>query len=350
MRGTEFDTAALVGRDAELNQLAGLHAATTAHGGRMLIATVTAEAGAGKSTLLQAFVGSLPAQTVYAGYGRALAQYSTEAAYQPVREVLKQLAKRGGQAGKSKLREAFSETAPAWLEAVPAIGEALSAALQTHRRASQGLSLDDLAIQLEALIRQIAVDGPVVMALDDLHWADASTLDLVYRLSQRFSGLPLLLLLGFRPHQGRATPDGELTMLLHRLRRYVSLAAIELSHLDAPHVAMMAHRRSIPLTPARCEQLAAHTNGNPLFILELLKLLDERAEDAGLPPRIESVVLERLDFISEAEREVLEVASVLAPTVNRADVVSLIDLPERELRRSLRRLTDTGLLVPEAEG
>ena len=316
----------------------------------MLIASVTGDAGAGKSTLLQAFVGSLSANTAYAGYGRALAQYSTEAAYQPVREVLKQLATRGGKCGRGNLRQAFMEAAPAWLQAVPAIGDALSAALTTHRLARHDLALDDLALQLEGFVRRIAEDGPVVMALDDLHWADESTLDLVYRLSQRIDKLPLLLLLGYRPNQGRATADGELTTLLHRLRRYVSLESIELSSLDARDVAKIAHGRSVPLTPARCEELAEHTNGNPLFILELLELFAERSEDSGLPPRIESVVLERLNLIGESEREVLEVASVLAPMVNRGSIASLADLSERDLRRSLRRLTDAGLLAPDAEG
>jgi predicted ATPase len=193
----------LLGRDAELAVLRGAlaHVVRTSESSAVL---VRGEPGIGKSTLLRSFMESVPevtpGQVVLVGYGQSMTNSLGSDAFQAIRECLRSLM---SAAQRSRSREvvtrvahAFRVHAPDWLESVPTVGAVLAVGvrtgltmLDTPESAEQPLRsrLD----QLIELVRELFVSGPVVLVLDDLHWADAATIDILMALALKVQG-PLL--------------------------------------------------------------------------------------------------------------------------------------------------------------
>lgn len=334
----------LLGRDAHLHSL--VHQFEEAK--RLSVprfAVVKGEAGIGKSTFLQAVRTQIEETDPNArvAYGRALAQHSTSNGFQPVREAIADLLTRAGREERKlqRISAAFRDAAPDWLAAVPVVGDLLSASARTaaeYAAAGGALKLEtSLTRQFCDLVRSLASDAPFVLILDDLHWCDASTVDLIYSLTQLVDDVPLVMIGAFRPNDleagaGDGTRHPFLETLL-RIKRYLDLTEVDLDRLGLPEVTILAQRAlQRPVPPSLVQELHAVTSGNPLFVNEYLGLLiDElgleqsteavldrlRSLRGDVPDRVEAVIEERLLRLDRDERRVLEVASTLVPSSHR---------------------------------
>jgi predicted ATPase len=209
---------------------------------------VVGESGLGKTRFLLEAESALyrsHAQVTVA-YGRALAQHSESNGFQPLREALTDLvfeAQRQSREGMlRRIGQSLRETAPDWLQAVPAVGKLLSAAsrtfIETLRREDESQLDDSLTRQFCRLVAEIAEEAPLVLCLDDLHWADSSTVDLIYSLTQTVQTGKFLLVCAYREEDlrnSRDTPHPLLETVL-RIERYGSVGRIELQHLAQDHV------------------------------------------------------------------------------------------------------------------
>ncbi len=201
---------------------------------------------------------------------------------------------------------------------------------------------------LLGILAALAERGPVVLAIEDLHWVDPSTLEFLKLLVRQGPSLRLLLLLTSRPSFSPAWGG------------HPAIVHILLDHLGESEVEALARGvaggRTLP--PEVLLQIVAKTDGVPLFVEELTKmllgsgLLREEGQryvlTAPLPPlaipaTLEDSLLARLDRLS-GTREVVQIAAVLGRELTWGMIRAVCPLPEETLRRELERLVDADLL------
>jgi len=183
------------------------------------------------------------------------------------------------------------------------------------------------------LVEALARERPLLLALDDVHWAEPTLLDLVEYLGEWAEGPILVLclarrdLLETRPAWAGPTSTGFLVEL-------DPLPADAAAHL----VAELADR---PVAPEVQEQIAAHSGGNPLFAQQLIALAQE-APDVSLesaPPSVEALIGSRLDRLDGRELGVIRRASVVGRRFSYEELADLSpdEAPERPLAELERR-------------
>ena len=180
---------------------------------------------------------------------------------------------------------------------------------------------------------------PVVLAFEDLHWADPTSLDLLRALADRGAHAPLLLLATTRPE---FRPPWS-------LRSHHSL--ISLSPLDRAGVTRMVGEISArhALSKELIEGVNERTGGVPLFVEEVTRLLLERGEQGGvqaIPPTLQQSLAARLDRLGAA-REVAQISAVLGRDFVYALLRDVAEIDEPALQASLNRLADADLLFVE---
>ena len=180
---------------------------------------------------------------------------------------------------------------------------------------------------------------PVVLAFEDLHWADPTSLDLIQSLAERGAQAPLLVVATTRP-EFRA-PWG---MRSHH-------AVVALAPLDRTEVRRMvgdiAAQHALPQEVV--ERVSERTGGVPLFVEEVTRLLVERGEQGGvqaIPPTLQQSLAARLDRLGPA-REVAQVGAVLGRDFVYALLRDVAGLDESALQAALERLTEADLLFVE---
>jgi len=285
------------GRVDEVQQLRAAYSEVAAGSGSRLL-TVLGDAGIGKSRLVSEFLGDVAAEAVVL-VGRC-PPYGEGATFSPVREIFR-AAGRDEQALEVSSYEVFAAT----------------------RR----------------LLTEIAVDRPVVVAIDDAHWAEVTMLDLIEHLAARLGDASVLVLCIARPELAEMRPQWSRTPWTSVALEPLSLAESQglIDSLGAPAEAQATIRRL--------------TEGNPLFIEQVTAFALEAGGEAALTASIRAVLQARLDRLDTEERSVLERGSVLGRSFSFEDVLELIPPAERE--RAQARLFDLarrGLLRPDAAG
>jgi predicted ATPase len=192
---------------------------------------------------------------------------------------------------------------------------------------------------MTAWILAAARTQAVVLAFEDLHWADPTSLDLLRALADRGAQAPLLLLATTRPE---FRPPWS-------LRSHHSL--ISLSPLDHAGVVRMVGEISASraLPKEVIEGVSERTGGVPLFVEEVTRLLVERAEQGGveaIPPTLRQSLAARLDRLGAA-REVAQIGAVLGRDFAYRLLRDVAEADEPELQASLERLGDADLLFVE---
>jgi tetratricopeptide (TPR) repeat protein len=190
-----------------------------------------------------------------------------------------------------------------------------------------------------ALLLAGARTQPVVLAFEDLHWADPTSLDLIRALAERGAQAPLLVVATTRP-EFRA-PWG---MRSHH-------AVVALAPLDWNEVRRMvgdiAAQHALPQDVV--ERVSERTGGVPLFVEEVTRLLVERGEQGGvqaIPPTLQQSLAARLDRLGPA-REVAQIGAVLGRNFVYAMLRDVAEIDEPALQASLDRLADADLLFVE---
>jgi DNA-binding SARP family transcriptional activator len=196
---------------------------------------------------------------------------------------------------------------------------------------------------LDAIVDQVcgrAEEAPMFVVAEDLHWADATTLDLFTRLVRRAPGTSLLLVATFRPE---FIPERDVVGHVTQL----TLARFDRMETEAMLGALLG---GAPASPALAELVTARTDGVPLFIEEVVRALrdagdleDDSPAAHAVPETLQDSLLARLDRLGEA-KEIAQTAAVLAREFPYAMLVKVIDMDEERLRAGLARLVDAGIL------
>jgi DNA-binding CsgD family transcriptional regulator/tetratricopeptide (TPR) repeat protein len=154
-----------------------------------------------------------------------------------------------------------------------------------------------------ALLRELAAGAPAIVVLEDVHWADEATLDVVRLLARRLGGVPALVLASYRDDQlGRAHP---LRVVLGELATVEAVARFKLHPLSAEAVATLARPAGVD-----ADELYRKTGGNPFFVTEALASGGEE-----IPPTVRDAVLARCARVSAGARALLDAVAVVPSVV-----------------------------------
>jgi DNA-binding CsgD family transcriptional regulator len=330
MRQTEFVgevlCPVLVGRRAEIQALeSALAGALAGQGG---CAVITGEAGIGKSRLVRELGRLAAGRQVPVVVGRAVPA-SASAAYRPVTEALLQLLRRRPLPDDPSL-------AP-WL---PHLASLLPGAVAGAPAARLDRGLDSQAVRGEAVLRLLRRLGPdgLVVALEDLHWADPDTVALVEYLADNAVGQPVLFAISLRTE-----PPSPASELARRQRGRAGIVPLPLGRLSGREVAEMIAACSPGAGAEERSRVARASEGVPLYVEELLGL-------PGIPESIRETVRERLAEFPGRERTVLEAAAVLGHHFDWEILPSASGQPPEVVSGALARAVDRVLLTADGEG
>jgi DNA-binding CsgD family transcriptional regulator len=292
----------LVGRERELGLLRGAFGrALDGHGSLVLVG---GEAGIGKTALVRKFVAEASEQGALALTGHCYDLTATPP-YGPWLEI--------------------TDRYPPGSD-LPTLPDALR----------RGTGIDDLADQLALFemardfLAEVTVARPLVIILEDLHWSDPASLDLLRYLARQLDGHRLLVLATYRDDE--VTRHNPLFQLLPRLVREAGAERITLQPLSSFDVDALvrARYRLDPLAASRMvDYLQVHAEGNPLFLRELLRTLEEQEilryesgtwtlvhlQQVPVPEMLQQVIEGRLARLGDANRALLHVAAVIGQEV-----------------------------------
>jgi tetratricopeptide (TPR) repeat protein len=181
--------------------------------------------------------------------------------------------------------------------------------------ADRALAADDLSIVFEqvrdVLVRASAV-APVLVVLDDLHWADPASLRLLSFLTREIDHAPVAFVVTSRP----GTPSEQHVLTRADLARTSAFRHLELGPLDPESTAALVTAVAGDSPDEEVRRVIERSGGNPFFALELARLLDGTGDPAALPGGVRDVVRRRLAQLGDAARDVMAVAAVVGDDVS----------------------------------
>ncbi|MDX1658226.1 MAG: AAA family ATPase, partial [Nitriliruptorales bacterium] len=202
------------------------------------------------------------------------------------------------------------------------------------------------------MLGRIAADQPLLVAFEDIHWADRSTLDLLDYIARNLLTESLLVVASFRTDElHRRHPLRVPLAELGRLRR---VTRIDLAPFGADDVAaQLARILDRPPDPELVEIISERSGGNPFYVEELLAAVrdqDGELRPDVLPPALHDVVAGRVEALPDDVRGVLAVAAVAGERVDHR-LLELVDrLGDLDLVGALRQAVEHGVLLTDAEG
>lgn len=313
----------MVGRQAELQRVE--RALRQASGGRGQLVGITAEAGMGKSRLAAEVI-TLASTHGFGGYGGECQSYGANTSYlvwltiwrgifgvDPAAPLNEQV---------RALEQALAAVNPALVPRLPLLGAVLNLPIPDN----------DLTGSLEAKVRKDSLHAllidvlqarsrarPLLLVLEDCHWLDPLSSELIEQIGRAIAGMPLLMLLLYRPPDTQRLQMPDVATLPHftevRLEEFSAAEAERLIALKLQR--FFGDSRAAPEFIAEVTQRAA---GNPFFIEELLNYLQDigvspqehaRLPELELPDSLYNLILSRIDQLNETQKITLKVASVI---------------------------------------
>jgi predicted ATPase/DNA-binding winged helix-turn-helix (wHTH) protein len=324
-----------VGRETELAKMESW-LSRSLRGERQLV-FVTGEPGIGKTTLVDAFVERSGDPSISVGRGQCVEHHGVGEAYLPILEALGRLCR--GPRG-NRLVEIVRQYAPTWLAQLPAL---VDSADEAFRQQVLGTTPQRMLRELAEAIEVITTETPLVLVLEDLHWSDYSTLDLLASLARRRESARLFVVGTYRPEdvapRGHPLANLALELQTHRLCEWLPLADLsEEAVAEYLRTRFSAHR--FPTGLARV--IHQRTDGNPLFMVSVLDDLVARGAIAaegrawvlkadltevalGTPENIRQMLEHRIEHLSSDEQRLLEAASVAGEAFSSLSVAAVLE-------------------------
>lgn len=385
-----------IGRAKELERLQDMFERTLEGEGG--IGLITGGPGRGKTALLETFSHQITSEhpNLFLAWGACSARAGQGDPYHPFRQVLRTFTgdlKTQWLTGKSSsentehlwhsipiVARAISQVSPqvigrlvsgqdlltrvrsivrggsAWIER-------LAALVEQDRERDGGFDQSGLFEQFGDLLGELASQNPMLIIIDDMQWIDDASVDLLFHLSRHLAGKRILLLGAYRPEEIVLEQDREshpLHAILPEFKRYFGEIEVDLSRL-LPEENRHFIDDLIDSEPNRLDEafraaLFDHTEGHPLFTIELLRSMQERGDlvrdDKGcwvqiermdwsaMPARVEGVIQERFGRLSPSLRELLQIASIQGEAFSAEVLSRILEVNDRDLFRALGQELD----------
>jgi DNA-binding winged helix-turn-helix (wHTH) protein/tetratricopeptide (TPR) repeat protein len=354
--GVRFSQSSFVGRQREMAELrAGLEEAASGHGRPLLIAGAP---GVGK-TRLSAELARLAQESAMAVLLGHCSEQDKPVPYLPFVEVLENCLE--GAAGvPTRLRMMLKDCGPELSRIVPKL-KRLVRDLAPPLKLPPEQARRHLFNSVCDFIARLALEKPILLILEDLHWADAATLSLLAHLANRLTELPVALVVTFRDAEADVTPA--LAKTLEGLIRERDATRISLKGLAIEQVGLMIKGLSNKEPPPDVvDEIYAKTEGNPFFVKELVRHLAEenrlydeggelrsglKATEFDVPKSVRLVVSRRLARLGESAQKMLEAAAVIGRSFS-FEVLRASTQSDR-LLESVEAAENAGLVVSNVE-
>ena len=211
-------------------------------------------------------------------------------------------------------------------------------------------------------IQAISERQPTILFFDDLHWADSASLALLHYISRVLAFEKVLIIATFRSEELHPTPEGQphsLVETIRLMRREDLLKEISLLNLSKLDVVKVAeHMAGGSLDPKLLTKLVADSQGNPLFVVESLRMLLENRQlvqqdgcfslvnaELGIPAKVKDIILRRLDSLKPNQRRILELASVIGEKFDPTLLGVAVSLGTLETLEALNEISAATSLV-----
>src|SRR3954454_10378487 len=320
-------TESLVGRDGQLEAL--LRAATGPDQSRMVL--LSGDAGVGKTRLLTEAIDRLTADGWRALVGHCLDFGESSMPYLPFAEMLAHV----GEVALELVEHALHPALARVRHRLPADDP------------SEGLDRAEVFEAMFALLEDLAALGPVLLVVEDAHWADASTRDLIsFLLSRRLQGRCLVVVTFRSDEMHRRHP------LRKRVAEWVRLPGVERIQLDPlPAGAVRGLVEQIIGSQGKLgeqydddiERIVQRSQGNAFYVEELVSAF--LGGGWSLPEDLADLLLVRLDRLDESARDVVRVASAAGQRVPHDLLARVAPVSEDDLEVALRTAIDAHVLV-----
>ncbi|MCL4264562.1 MAG: tetratricopeptide repeat protein [Anaerolineae bacterium] len=314
----------MVGRETELSLIAGRIEQVLAGQGQII--GITAHPGMGKSRLVAEVI-RLANERGLAGFGGECHSYASKSSYHvwhtiwrgffnvlgdpPLEEVI------------ARLEAELTQIDPALLPRLPLLGMALNRAIPDNdltRSFDAKLRKASLESLLVSCVRARAAARPLFFVLEDSHWIDPLSHDLLEILGRAMADMPVLLVLAYRVVE----VGGDIPPRVIKLPYYTEMLLTEFTPAEARHLMQLKVAQlfgaDTAVSPAFVERITAKADGNPFYIEELLNYLQDRHIDPqsanaldtlDLPDSLHSLILSRIDQLTEGQKNTIKVASVI---------------------------------------
>lgn len=374
-----------VAREAELKRLHDSLQATVAGRGQFVF--VTGEAGSGKTSLLQTFARQAQEQfpSLIPLFGSCQAHSRPGNPYLPFRIILAQAVGdieplwRNGTLMRAQVNRLWNlrQTAVQLLQDVapdclatlvdPTLLPKDARAAAKSRSPAQEIIFQ----QMGHFLQEFSQHGSLLLLLDDLHWADDCSIDLLFHLRRQVAGYPILLLGAFRPEELRL-PQAEterhpLVRFVHELAHDSGEIEVALDRTDGrSFVNAWLDTEQNRLDETFRETLFKQTRGHALFTVELVAALRERGAlqrdaqgywQAGsaviwsqMPSRTEAIISERFDRLPPPLKQLLNIASIQGETFTAEVVAKLLNRQLRDVIHLLSSVLDRSHRLVQSEG
>jgi predicted ATPase len=325
-----------VGREPERAELRTAFEAADRGAGQLI--AIAGEPGIGKSTLVDDFLSEI-ATPAWVGRGRCSERLAGAEAHLPFLEALDSLLKRD-----PAVRTMMKQCAPGWYVQVAPVSAEDSSAARLLADTRSG-SAERLMREMGALLQELGRSRPVVLFLDDVHWADFSTIDLLGYLAPKLAQLRVLVLVTYRPT--------DLTIARHPflrlkadLRAHGALHEVPIAFLTADDVARYVSANLPEASRDLAGLIYRKTEGSPLFMVDLVRYLRERGVperwgseiERNVPQSLRGMIERTLEGLTDSERQLLRVAAIQGVQFDSAIVAQVLERDAADVEDTLQSL------------
>jgi predicted ATPase len=343
--------APLVGREPEIQKLED--SLVRALKGSGAVVLLTGEAGIGKTALAESFADSIRRghPEVVIGQGSCVEQYGIREPYLPFLEAVGRLLTG---VRRERVMALLRQYAPTWCLQFPAVFS--DSAFKQVQQDTIGATKERMFRELGDALDQMTAAFPVAFVLEDLQWADSSSIDLLRHLGRRSTTSRLLLVGTARPEESERG-----SRLLENCKRELQTQSacqeIALSALTQHHIARYMQDRLTPNTfpPELAGIVHRKTGGHPLFVTGVFQLLSERGDvvcsdgawrlerpieelNLDVPDSVRSMIAKKIEGLDSEDRRTLQYASIEGEEFRSTVLASLLDSDELTVEERLERL------------
>ena len=208
----------------------------------------------------------------------------------------------------------------------------------------------------------LSAKNPLILVLDDIHWADSASLSLLHYLARKVSSERILILATFRSEERYVDSKGyqtRLSKVLLLMGRDALFKEIKLSNLDKHDVERIAESMlNGSVEPELVKKLTSESRGNPLFVVETLRMLHQKGslskkndqwslcvDNFDIPQKVRDVILRRLETLKPHQRKIFDVASVVGEKFNPKLVAAAVTCDNADVLIALNEIAKRTLMA-----
>jgi predicted ATPase len=357
---TAESTMKMVGRETALAELTQ-HLKSALRGQRQLI-FVTGEAGIGKTTLVDVFHQQVARQpNVRIARGQCVEGFGGKEAYYPMLEALGQFIR---DAANGPVAQMLTKRAPTWVIQLPSLIKPEQR--QELQKEVVGATRDRMVRELCEALEGITSESPLVLILEDVHWVDPSTLDLLSALARRREAAKLVVICTYRPVDV-VLSKSPLRDLKRDLQVHGLCSELVLERLEKSDIALYLDTEFADnkLPGGLASLIYRHSGGNALFMVTIVQDLVKKGLigsdegvwhlstnleeiDPGVPETLQQMLEAQFDQLSEQEQRVLKSGSVAGERFSLWAIGTTLDIQPDQIEEICDRIAERQQFIKSA--